>query len=183
MWSAAGKKTTAATWGCRCFIGLFAFALPSFKLQFSAANTSSHRKCEGMEGWRRREAAFHRIFGLPLRFQNVSNYLHLPPTSLWKPTTAFLSSYHPQWRREEKNYASSTLSHLSCKPPRLDDIHPHPPSPGFRHPAAHQNGNESWKKTGKERSEDERPSCRKEWWNLRCFSCNDVSHLCVQKVI
>lgn len=64
-----------------------------------------------------------------------------PPQASANLPQPFLSSYPQQC----KNYASSTLSHLSCKPPRLDDIHPRLPSPGFRHPAAHQNGNESWK--------------------------------------
>lgn len=53
-----GKKTTAATRRCRCLLhGLFAFALLSFKLQFSAANNPSNHMCEGMEGWRREGAA------------------------------------------------------------------------------------------------------------------------------
>lgn len=39
------------------------------------------------------------------------------------------------------------------------------------------------KKTRQEGSRDERLRYRKEWWNLRYFSCNVMLHLCVQKVI
>lgn len=121
-----------------------------------------------------------RWFSPPLCLQNVSNYLHLPPTNLRKPNRAFLPLYPPQC----PNYSNSTLSHLSCKALRLDDNHPlflflsRVSSPRL--------SDRKWelkKKTGKERSKDERLRCRKEWWNLRCFSCNNVPHLCVQKVI
>lgn len=88
----------------------------SFKLQFSAANTSSHVWGDGRMEERRNGL---RWFSPPLCLQNVSNYLHLPPTNLKKPSRAFLSSYPLRC----KNYPNSTLSHLSCKPARLDDSH------------------------------------------------------------
>lgn len=151
-------------------------ALLSLKLQLSATNTSSHHVWR--DGRMEEMRSSPRWFSPPLRLQNVSNYLHLPPTNLCKPSRAFISQY-PPWC---KNYPNSTPSHLSCKPPRLDDIHSPLPPPGFVTPQLIRTEMRV-EKTGKERSEDERLSCRKGWWNLRCFSCNDVSHLCVQKVI
>lgn len=153
-------------------MGLFTFALLSFKRWFSAANSTSYHMCEGMEGWRRGRVASDDS-APPLRLQNVSNYLHLPPTNFCKPSRAFLSPYPPRC----KNHPNPTLSHLSCEPPRLDDPHPFPP-PGFVTLQLIR----TEMRLEKNRKREKR-RCRKEWWNLRCFSCNDVSHLCVQKVI
>lgn len=75
------------------------------------------------------------------------------------------------------------MSHPNCKTAHPDDTQP--PAFFFRisSPGISSEQGKMKKKTGKERREDERQRCRKEWWNLRCFSCNSVPHLCVQKAI
>lgn len=99
----------------------------------------SHLHCGGLNGSKQGISSegmgriYERRSGLRwfrplLRLQNVSNYLHLPPTNLCEPSGAFHSSHHPRCR----NYPNAALS-----PPKTVTSRRHPPatsSPGFRHP-------------------------------------------------
>lgn len=88
-----------------CFRRLFAFALLSFKLQFSAANTPSHHMCEGMERWRRGGAAS--VDSAPLCASKMS---------------LIISIYHPQTSENPTEPSSPCTPHSAR-------IIPTPPSP------------------------------------------------------
>lgn len=97
--------------------------------------------------------------------------LHTP----LKPSRNFLFS-HPL---TSKNYPIATLYHLSCE--SLDNIHPPHSSLWFPHP--HSSSQRKWEmknNTGKERSSDE---MSERVMKPEKFLMQEVSHLCVQKVI
>lgn len=89
-----------------CFTGLFAFALLSFKLQFSVANTTFHHMCEGIEGWRGGAASDDSA--PPLRLQKSLIISIYPPQIPVGLAEGSFPLYPPQW----KNYPNHLPSQL-----------------------------------------------------------------------